>query len=146
MSRKLFAGYDDIEFTGKDPFPAEQMMRNKKGEYLVAATSNETLAELTTWPQDAAGMSHWRWRYRLFYKLTQYWRVDSAGADASSLQVRVNGRVKYWSGESLNKKDYIDIPGGAAFENFELREKYRPGQKFYFGLTLKKAEELISGF
>ena len=144
-SRKLFSGYNDIEFDEKGPYPQEQMLRNKKGDPIVIAESNETFAELASWPQEPAYLSGWSWRYRPFYKLTQYWRVDAAGYDPS-LQVRVNGRAKYWSGGSGDKTKYMAIPGGPAFENFELREKYFPGQKFYFGLSMKSAGELISGF
>jgi hypothetical protein len=57
--------------------------------------------------------------------------------------VRVNGRAKYWSGGSRNQQDYIAIPGGPAFENFELREKYYAGQKFYFGITRRSPEEIL---
>jgi len=143
-SRQLFAGYNDIEFAEKEPYIANQMLRTKKGDYIVAAESNEDFNSLAAWPQQQAYMARWDWRYRPFYKLTQYWRTETAGSD-SSLQVRVNGRAKYWSGGSEDKTKYIDIPGGPAFENFELRENYRPGQKFYFGLTRKTAKELIEG-
>jgi hypothetical protein len=141
-SRKLFAGYNDIEFDEKDPYPAKEMIRNSKGDYLVYAESNETFNELASWPQQPAYLAGWGWRYRPFYKLTQYWRVDSAGYDPS-LQVRVNGRAKYWGGDSPDKSKYMDVPGGPAFENFELRENYHTGQKFYFGLSMKPAKDLI---
>ena len=111
---------------------------------MAVAASDETLTELASWPQQPVYMSHWGWHYRPFYTLTQYWRVASADADSASLQVRVNGRAKYWSGDSPNSNDYIAIPNGPAFENFELRENYHRGQKFYFGLTQKTAKELIA--
>jgi len=144
-SRKLFAGYDDIEFDEKEPYPANEMLRDHNGAYVVCAESNETLNELAAWPQQAAYLARWGWRYRPFYKLTQYWRVDSADYDPS-LQVRVNGRAKYWGGDSADKSNYIPIPGGPAFENFELRENYRAGQKLYFGLSMKPAKELTDSF
>ena len=144
-SRKLFEGYDDIEFAEKEAYPCSQLIRNKRGDYLAIAESNETFQELASWPQEPAYMARWSWRYRPFYKLTQYWRKEFAGSD-STLQVRVNGRVKYWTGGSEDKLKYINIPGGAAFENFEMREQYHAGQKFYLGLTRKTAKELISGF
>ncbi|MEP6949376.1 MAG: hypothetical protein ABI863_08885 [Ginsengibacter sp.] len=144
-SRKLYGGYNGIEFAEKEPYPNHEMLKNKNGDPIVIAESNESFNELASWPQTAAYQSKWHWRYRPFYKLTQYWRVDASGYD-SSLQVRVNGRSKYWSGASPDKNNYIDIPGGPAFENFELREEYRSGQKFYFGLSRKTAKELIEGF
>ena len=143
-SRKLFAGYDDIEFVEKDPYPASQLLRNKAGDYVVCAESNESFNELASWPQQPAYLSNWGWRYRPFYKLTQYWRVANADFD-TSLQVRVNGRAKYWGGDSPDRKKYITVPGGPAFENFEMRQNYKAGQKFYFGLTQKSAAEFIAG-
>jgi hypothetical protein len=144
-SRKIFSGYSDIEFDEKKPYPNAKMLRNKSGDPIVIAESNESFNELALWPQTLAYQSKWQWRYRPFYKLSQYWRVDAAGYD-SSLQVRVNGRSKYWAGGSDDRAKYISIPGGAAFENFELRESYHNGQKFYFGLTLKTPKELIAGW
>jgi len=142
-SRQLFAGYSDIEFAEKDPYPAKEMIRNSKSDYVVYAESNETFNELASWPQQKKYLSAWGWRYRPFYKLTQYWKVDSADYDPSLL-VRVNGRAKYWGGDSADKSKYMDVPGGPAFENFELRENYHAGQKFYFGLSMKPAKELIA--
>jgi len=144
-ARKLFAGYNDIEFDEKEPYSNERMLKNTKGDLMVVAESNETFDQLASWPQEPRYLSGWHWRYRPFYKLTQYWRVDS-GAYDKSLKVRVNGRAKYWSGGSDDKGKYMDIPGGPAFENFELREIYQPGEKFYFGLSLKSAKALIAGF
>ena len=144
-SRELFKGYNDIEFDEKDPYPAVTMISDKKGGLMVAAESSESFNELAAWPQQPVYMDHWNWRYRPFYKLTQYWRVDGPSID-TSLKVRVNGRAKYWSGGSNDPSKYSDIPGGPAFENFELREDYKQGQKFYFGLSLKTAKELINGY
>ena len=144
-SRKLYAGYNDIEFDEKNPYPYKQMLRNKNGDPIVIAESNESFKDLASWPQTSKYQCRWNWRYRPFYKLTQYWRVDAANYD-SSLQVRVNGRSKYWTGGSDDTTKYINIPGGPAFENFELREKYYSGQKFYFGLSMKSAKELIDSF
>jgi hypothetical protein len=143
-SRKLFAGYDDIEFAEKEPYPYTGMLKDKTGGLIAIAESNETFDELAAWPQQPEYLNRWRWRYRPFYKLTQYWRVDSAGYD-QSLKIRVNGRARYWAGGSADKSKYVAVPGGPAFENFELRENYKPGQKFYFGLTLKPAKELMEG-
>ncbi|MDR3714873.1 MAG: sterol desaturase family protein [Puia sp.] len=144
-SRKLFAGYDDIEFAEKESYPSSRMLRNKRGDFIAVAEPGESFPELASWPQEPAYLASWAWRYRPFYKLTQYWRKELQGSD-SSLVVRVNGRAKYWSGGSDDKSRYINIPGGPAFENFELRENYHAGQKFYFGLTQKTAKELIGGF
>ena len=141
-SRKLFAGYNDIDFTEKQPYAYNKMLQTKQGDYIVLAESNENFSQLSAWPQQPVYLKNHNWRYRPFFKLTQYWRKEKTNAD-SSLEVRVNGRAKYWSGGSNNVNDYMDLPGGAAFENFELRDKYHPGEKFYFGLSMKPAKELI---
>lgn len=144
-SRQLFDGYDGIDFVEKEPYSINQLMRTKKGDFIVLAESNEDFSQLASWPQQPSYLKKWNWRYRPFFKLTQYWRKEAADAD-STLQVRVNGRIKYWSGESSNLNDYINIPGGAAFENFEMRENYHFGERFYFGISTKSAIELIKSF
>src|SRR5699024_9653761 len=105
---------------------------------------DETLSQLLSWPQKP-GYKGAHWKYTPPFKVTQYWRKPHENVD-SSLHVRVNGRFKYWSGGSKNPSDYIEIPGGTAFENFEMREKYTPGEKFYFGITRKSPEEIIDSF
>ncbi len=142
---KLYQGYNDIDFIEKDAYSYKRMLRNKNGDYVVFAESNENFTQLAGWPQQPDYIKKWGWRYRPFYKLTQYWRKEAGDAD-SSLAVRVNGRRKYWAGESNNLNDYIDIPNGPAFENFELRDNYHAGEKFYFGLSILTAKQLIEGF
>ncbi len=141
---KLFAGYHEIGFAEKEPYPSNRMLRNRSGDFIAVAASDQTLAELAAWPQDQPYLTHWGWRYRPFYQLTQYWRAPAAGTDSASLQVRVNARVKYWGGDSPDPSKYIDIPGGPAFENFELREKFISGQQFIFGLTMKTPAAFIA--
>ncbi len=141
-SRKLFADYNDIDFIEKQPYSYNEMLRTKHGDYIAVAESDEDFAQLADWPQQPVYLLKNSWRYRPFYKLTQYWRKPSQDAD-SSLTVRVNGRAKYWSGGSNSAADYINIPGGAAFENFELRDNYHAGEKFVFGLSMLSAKQLI---
>lgn len=66
--------------------------------------------------------------------MTQYWAKD-AGTFRDDLQVVVNGRYTYWQSSR-------PIPGGVAFENFEIRERFYNGQKFVFGITSKAPHEL----
>lgn len=141
-SRKLYSGYEDIDFIEKDAYPATQMLKLKDGSPIALATQNETMAELSPWPTDNAYYAKRGWRYRPDFKLTQYWRKDGPTYDPS-LQVRVNGRAKYWAVASRDPKQYVKLPGGAAFENFELREKYYPGQKFIYGLSRKTVAEIL---
>jgi hypothetical protein len=55
---------------------------------------------------------------------TQYWRAPAR----RNLVARVNARKTYWASHAA-------IPGGVAFENFELEAPFRPGQWFVFGIT-----------
>jgi hypothetical protein len=55
---------------------------------------------------------------------TQYWRAPAG----RNLVARVNARKTYWASQAA-------VPGGVAFENFELEAPFHPGQKFVFGIT-----------
>ncbi|WP_214071438.1 hypothetical protein [Mucilaginibacter sp. dw_454] len=141
-SRKLYSNFNGIDFIEKQSYPVTQFLKLKDGSPIALAEQNESLAELTSWPTDSAYQTKKGWRYRPDFKLTQYWRKDNSGYDPS-LQVRVNGRAKYWAGASPDPKQYVNLPGGPAFENFELREKYYPGQKFIYGLSRKSVAEIL---
>lgn len=138
-SRELYKGFDATGFIEKQGYPWYELMRDKNGDFIAVATSNVPFAQLSSWPSSYPNNSHWR--YRPPFKVTQYWRKDHVHFD-SSLHVRVNGRAKYWSGGSNDPDDYIEIPGGVSFENFEMREKYYPGQTFYFGITRKSPKQM----
>jgi hypothetical protein len=60
-------------------------------------------------------------------KVTQYWRKTELEI-TPELACAVNGRFMYWGSTQ-------PIPGGISFENFELREPFRSGQTFIFGIT-----------
>lgn len=60
------------------------------------------------------------WRYR-GKPARQCWRA----AASKDLVVRVNGRRVFWGTR-------IEIPGGVAFENFEMQSPFEPGQEFVF--------------
>ncbi len=142
-ARELYKNFEGLDFIEKEGYPFSMLLRNKKGDFIAMATSNETFEQLSSWPQKPRYLARSHWRYAPFYKVTQYWRKPHERFD-SSLHVRVNGRAKYWSGGSQNPSDYISIPGGVAFENFEMREKYKSGEQFYFGITRKSPEEMMA--
>lgn len=141
-SKQIYAGYDDIHFVEKEGYPYTEFSKDKNGDLLVAAVTDESFQELAAWPQTKMYEDKWNWRYRPFFKLVQYWRKEKDRFDPS-LHLRVNGRTYYWAGGSRDKSQYAAIPNGVAFENFELRENFYQGQKFYFGLSLKTLEELM---
>jgi hypothetical protein len=95
---------------------------------LVAVTTDEIN------PADVrAGLSRF-WQYR-GERVTQYWRKPS-GDLAEDLRCAVNGRFKYWMSEN-------PIPGGVAYENFELQQTFRDGQQFIFGISRRPPGELL---
>jgi hypothetical protein len=138
----LYKGFDGIDFIEKQSYPAQQMLKDNNGDLIAIAEPDEDFTSLSAWPQDQAYVARSGWRYRLGFKLSQYWRKESAKYDPS-LSVRVNGRAKYWSGASPDPNNYVNIPGGPAFENFELRENYYAGQKLYFGITTKAPQQIV---
>jgi hypothetical protein len=126
-SRQLYEGYDENHFVEGEPYQARDILRLDDGSAFVMCTANEA-------DPGAVRMDHAWWSYDSV-KLTQYWRVPPEHIRAD-LRVRVNGRRVYWAGD-------VEIPGGASFENFELRQTYSEGQQFVFGLTRAEPPGLV---
>ncbi len=123
-SLELFAGYGGDNFVEHENYPLEEMLRLEGGEAIVLATSDEASPSEVF---SATAARHWHYPLP---RLTQYWKVNTADLEPD-LRVRVNGRRVYWA-------SHDPIPGGAAFENFEVRQRYKAGQAFVFGLTHKE--------
>ncbi|MBK5191746.1 MAG: hypothetical protein JJE07_00800 [Flavobacteriaceae bacterium] len=141
-ARKLYQDYEDVHFIEKEEYPRKEIYRNAQGDYLAAIETNESFSELASWPQTPEYFARQNWRYSPFFKIVQYWRKEGNQAK-ESLRVRVNGRSTYWAGASNDKSRYVKIPGGPAFENFEMREEYYAGQTFYFGISRKPIEKIL---
>ena len=111
-------------------FPLEQLFRMPDGSAIVAAAPDEPN------PADAdyALFTPAWWKYRGAVA-TQYWRAPDPH---SNLAAQVNGRTTYWGWHTA-------IPGGVAFENFELVAPFVAGQTFHFGVTRRTPESLVSG-
>lgn len=127
----LWPGFVGDEFTDEAFFSAARLARRKTGGLMVCATTDE--ANPGAAPADPR--APW-WRYRGDFPLTQYWRTPSAGSATGELLARVNGRRLYWA-------THNPIPGGLAFENFDLLDRFRDGQTFIFGLSRRTPEELL---
>jgi hypothetical protein len=98
----------------------------RDGQALVAATPDEPDPAHATY---AAGVArHWHYEGAV---ATQYWR----SAARPGLVARVNARRTYWA-------SHAPIPGGVAFENFELEAPFEPGQEFVFGVTTERPARL----
>ncbi len=126
-SRDLYSGYTGDGFIDLDNYPRDEMLTWGDGDALVLATANEDD------PSSVAVAAKAHWTYKSI-KLTQYWRVP-AWHIQPDLRVKVNGRRVYWASTD-------PIPGGLAFENFEVRQRYVPDQVFIFGLTPTPPREL----
>lgn len=103
----------------------DRMLR-QGDELIVAATPDEK--DPASAAYDSRVGTGWHYRGR---PATQYWRTR----DAAGTVVRVNGRTTYWMSDA-------PIPGGIAYENFELEAPFRSGQEFRFGVTLDPPEKL----
>jgi hypothetical protein len=121
-SRELMGNYTGDAFDDPPNYPLRDMLRTGDGDAIVFATTNEEN------PSSFPGTPSGHWHYPL-PKLTQYWRI-SAHDIQPDLRVRVNGRRVYWASHDI-------VPGGIAYENFDLRQRYIPGQTFIFGITAK---------
>lgn len=71
-ARKLYSKFDEIDFIEKEGYPTDQLLRDKNDDFIALAATNESFAELSSWPQDPRYYSRWNWRYRPFFKVTQY--------------------------------------------------------------------------
>ena len=121
-SRALYAGFSGNGFIDRENYPVEEILKYGDGDAIALCTSDE--------PNPAAvEVSIPWWKYGSA-KLTQYWRV-AARHIQPDLRVKVNGRRVYWASQ-------VELPGGVAFENFEVRQRYVPGQEVVFGLTTKE--------
>jgi hypothetical protein len=127
-SLRIFGDYRDSHFTRHAFFPLDRLPRGPEGDVIVAISTDEDN------PADSnAGLSR-GWQYR-GEKVTQYWRKPAEDLH-NSLRCAVNARFKYWMSQT-------PIPGGLAYENFELIESFRDGQAFIFGVTRRSPVDLL---
>lgn len=127
-SLKLYPDYQGFDFAPHRFFGLDRLFRNAAGDVLVALTTDEVSPSVV---EPFPGRLHWRYRG---FPVTQYWKKP-AGSARDDLHVAVNGRYTYWMSRQ-------PIPGGIAFENFEMRERFYDGQRFVFGLTRRAPREL----
>jgi hypothetical protein len=120
-SLELYAGYHETGFAPHEEFHLPQLVRNAAGDVVVAVTTNEK-DPAAVFP--FKGTEHWHYAG---VPVTQYWSVPSEDVQPD-LRVVVNGRYTYWRSKQ-------PVPGGIAFENFEVCEKFHQEQRFVFGIT-----------
>jgi hypothetical protein len=127
-SRKLYPEYTGTGFAPHREYPLSRLHRAAVGGVLVAVTNDEE-DPASVYPFPNSQLWHYAGR-----KVTQYW-AQEAGAVRNDLRAVVNARYTYW-------RSTRPIPGGVAFENFELQERFYDGQTFIFGITSKTPLEL----
>lgn len=119
-SRRVWPEFqpDRLNFAPWRNFPRTRLLQ--QGDFrLVAATSDEPDPASAAYEPQVP--PHWRYHGR---PATHYWRVP----DAAGLVARVNGRTTYWGEQGK-------IPGGIAYENFEVQLPFQAGQELWFGVT-----------
>ncbi len=122
-SLKVYPEYKSDGFAPPQTYPLGRLAHTPQGDVVVAVTNDEDdPASVYPFP----GRRHWRYGG---FKVTQYWKKPG-GSTRGDLQAAVNARYTYWQTRR-------PIPGGVAFENFELREGFYEGQAFIFGITRK---------
>jgi hypothetical protein len=120
-SLQLYPDFRGREFAPHHIFELDRLPRASNGDVLVTVATDEANPAAAR----PFGRPHF-WDY-LGVPVTQYWRRP-AGEVRPALTCGVNARFTYWTTDR-------PIPGGIAFENFELREPFRPGQTYIFGIT-----------
>lgn len=117
---RLYEGYTGTGFVEKKPYRLNELHRTAAGD-VVAAICPDEFEPREVWPLPSGAWRHdGKW-------MAQFW-LKPKGTYGDGLHCRVNGRRVYWAGNT-------PIPGGISFENFELREEFRPGNELWFGYT-----------
>jgi hypothetical protein len=131
-SLRLYPNHKGEGFAPHRIYQHDRLARSTTGDVLVAVTTDE---------DDPASVYPFPGRQLWHYggsEVTQYWK-KLRGTAHDDLHVAVNARYTYWQTRQ-------PIPGGVAFENFELRERFYEGQVFAFGITRKAPAQLgLSG-
>lgn len=127
-SHQLWPDYKESAFTPHAYFPVKDMVRDKKGYAYFIAAPDEKDPSQATYSDDTA--NHWKYTGKV---ATQYWISTNPDPQLNGI---VNGRYAYWASRS-------PIPGGISFENFEMKEPFRNGNRYIFGITPDAPEKFI---
>jgi hypothetical protein len=110
-------------------WPASELERTSDGRYYVQLSTD--VADPSAMEHDPDVKPHWPY---VGQKAIHYWRTE---ADAQP-RAAVNGRETYWMSQAR-------IPGGMAFENFELGMPFKPGRRLWFGVRPDNDREHSDG-
>lgn len=117
VAGELWPDYQVQGFADHAKFPLAELKRDLAGRAIAVAESDE--ADLTAATYTFGTSRHWKYQGK---QAMQSWISEQPDP---RLEVWVNGRYTYWA--SLNM-----IPGGIAFENFEMVSPFRQGEEFIF--------------
>lgn len=130
LSTEIWPDYKDKWFSPYDRTPLQGMIRDRKGGAWAFSEPSETRQDYINAQYEDGTSNGWKYKGKT---ATQYWY---APVPHPELQIVVNGRYTYWA---IFKK----LPGGIAFENYELVEPFRQGTIYYFGVSPEKPGKLI---
>lgn len=116
---ELWPDFSGTAFAEHARFPLAELSREGDAA-IVSATGDEEDPWSVEYAADTA--EHWRFLGR---RAVQTWRVDDPHPE---LEAVVNARWSYWASAS-------EIPGGPAYENFEIIEPFRQGAAFRFSVA-----------
>lgn len=114
---ELWPDFSGAHFAEHAAFGLSSLRRTADGEVEVSATTDEADPSAAVYDDDVA--EHWKYAG---LRAVQSWIAADPSPD---LQVLVNARRAYWASTAA-------IPGGAAYENVELKEPFRQGREFRF--------------
>lgn len=119
-SSRIWPEYRENDFTRHFHVPEHRMIGDAHGNTFFIATPDEKDPRRASYADDTS--PHWKYEGE---KAIQYWKIPHPSPDTEGL---VNGRYVYWASTS-------PIPGGIAFENFEIKEEFRQGNRVIFGVS-----------
>lgn len=114
---ELWPAFTEVHFTEHAVFGVDRLPRNTAGEVEVTATPDESDPGAAVYAPEVD--AHWRYVGR---RAAQTWIADEPDP---RLALLLNARAAYWASTA-------PIPGGASFENFELKEPFREDRTFRF--------------
>jgi len=125
----LWSDYSGDAFAPHVVFPMKEMIRDwNGGAWFIAAPNEKNPSDV----EYSLGTNlHWKYKGKV---ATQYWHSKNPDP---SLEGLVNGRIVYWASNS-------PIPGGIAIENFEMKEAFRNGATYVFGINPSLPLEFIN--
>src|SRR4051812_35448112 len=125
---ELYPTYNDPHFAPHTSFALDRLLRLDDGS-IIAAIATDEADPAVTQPVNTSNFWHYRGA-----RVTQYWKQPGSVSHVG-LTVLVNARHTYYGSRK-------PIPNGNAFENFEMRQRFRDGQQFIFGVTRRRPAEL----